>query len=137
MGFGFIIFLFFKIGIFFGKYNDVIDGKLLLGFCYEISKDNFVDFMCGKIGNENWQKEIEMVRKLKSVVDKLGVSQSQLVVVWCLKNENVSMVIMGVSKFEQVEDMIGVLKIVDKLILEIMVEIDEIMGNKVIFDLVR
>jgi aryl-alcohol dehydrogenase-like predicted oxidoreductase len=137
MGLGLTTFSPLKTGILSGKYNDVIDGKPPPGSRYETSKDNFADFMRGKIGNENWQKEIETVRKLKSVADKLGVSQSQLAVAWCLKNENVSTVIMGASKPEQVEDTIGALKIVDKLTPEIMAEIDEITGNKVTLDPAR
>ncbi|KAL2211802.1 Aldo/keto reductase [Sarocladium strictum] len=136
-GLGLTTFSPLKTGILSGKYNDVLDGKPPPGSRYESSKDGFADFMREKIGNENWQKEIEKVRKLKGVADKLGVSQSQLAVAWCLKNENVSAVIMGASKPEQVEDSIGALKILDKMTQEVMDEIDAITENKVTLDPAR
>ena len=137
MGLGLTTFSPLKTGILSGKYNDVVDGKPPPGSRFDISKDGFADMMRGKIGNENWQKEIETVKKLKAVADKLGVSQSQLAVAWCLKNERVSAVIMGASKPEQVEDSIGALKIMDKLTQEVMDEIDGITGNKVTLDPAR
>lgn len=136
-GLGLTTFSPLKTGILSGKYNDVVDGKPPPGSRFDVSKDGFADFMREKIGNENWQKEIETVKKLKTVADKLGVSQSQLAVAWCLKNENVSAVIMGASRPEQVEDTIGALKILEKLTPEVMDEIDEITGNKVTLDPAR
>lgn len=128
MGLGLTTFSPLKTGILSGKYNDVVDGKPPPGSRFEASQDGFADMMRGKIGSDFWQKEIETVKKLKSVSDKLGVSQSQLALAWCLKNERVSTVIMGASKPEQVEDSIGALKILDKLTPEVMAEIDEITG---------
>jgi aryl-alcohol dehydrogenase-like predicted oxidoreductase len=138
VGLGLTTFSPIKTGILSGKYNDVVDGKSLPDVSrYGTSKDGFADFMRSKIGSDDWQKELAIVRALKPIADKLGVSQSQLAIAWCLKNENVTSVIMGASRPEQVEDSIQSLKILDKLTPEILDEIDAITGNPVTLDPAR
>ncbi|CAG9996096.1 unnamed protein product [Clonostachys byssicola] len=139
-GLGLTTFSPIKMGILSGKYNDAVDGKLPPDSRFGSSQDKFAKFMREKIGSsgdDEWKKEIETVRRLKPVADKLGISQSQLAVAWCLKNENVSSVITGASKPEQIEETVGALKILDKLTPEVMAEIDEITGAKVTLDPAR
>jgi aryl-alcohol dehydrogenase-like predicted oxidoreductase len=59
----------------------------------------------------------------------LGVSQAQLSLAWCLKNPNVSAVITGASRPEQVVENCEAVKVVEKITPEIMAEIDEIVGK--------
>lgn len=136
-GLGLTTFSPIKTGILSGKYNDVVDGQPPAGSRYGTSKDNFADFMRGRIGGDDWQKEIDIVRKLKPIADKLGVTQSQLAVAWVLKNPNVSSVITGASRPEQIEENVGALEILEKLTPEILAEIDEVTGNKVTLDPAR
>lgn len=136
-GLGLTTFSPIKTGILSGKYNDMVDGKLPPDSRYAASKDGFADFVRGKFGSGEVAQELQIVRKLKPVADKLGVSQSQLAVAWCLKNPNVSSVIMGASRPEQIEDTVGALKILDKLTPEILQEIDDITGKKVTLDPAR
>ncbi|CAH0051058.1 unnamed protein product [Clonostachys solani] len=139
-GLGLTTFSPIKMGILSGKYNDAVDGKLPPDSRFGSSQDKFAKFMREKIGSagdEEWRKEIETVRRLKPVADRLGISQSQLAVAWCLKNENVSSVITGASKPEQIEETVGALKILDKLTPEVMAEIDDITGAKVTLDPAR
>lgn len=63
------------------------------------------------------------------IADKLGVTQSQLSLAWCLKNPHVSAVITGASRPEQVVENCQALKILDKLTPDILAEIDEIAGK--------
>lgn len=60
----------------------------------------------------------------------MGVKLSQLALAWCLKNENVSAVITGASRPEQVIDNVESLKLLPRLTPEIMAEIDEYLQNK-------
>lgn len=138
-GLGLTTFSPIKMGILSGKYNDVVDGKLPADSRFGSSQDGFAKMMRERIGGDDakWKAELETVRRLKSVADKLGVTQSQLAVAWVLKNENVSSVITGASKPEQVEENVGALKILDKLTPEVMAEIDEITGNAVKLDPAR
>lgn len=126
-----------KMGLLSGKYNDVIDGNPPADSRFGASKDKFANFMRDRIGTDSWKDEVELVRQLKSAADKLGVTQSQLAIAWCLKNKNVSSVITGASRPEQLENSVEALKIVDKLTPEILDEIDAITKNRVSLDPAR
>jgi len=76
-------------------------------------------------------KEIlQKIDDLKPISNELGCSLSQLALSWCLKNSNVSTVITGASKKEQVHENMKSLKFVSKLTPEILQKIDTILGNK-------
>ncbi|EKJ70241.1 hypothetical protein FPSE_09458 [Fusarium pseudograminearum CS3096] len=137
VGLGITSFSPLKMGVLSGKYNDIVDGQPPKDSRFGASKDRFADFMRGQIGNDDWKTEIEKVRQLKPIADKLGISQAQLAIAWCLKNPNVTSVITGASKPEQLEDTVASLKVLDKLTPEIMEEIDAITDNKVKLDPAR
>lgn len=50
------------------------------------------------------EKTVEQVRQLKPIADELGITRAQLALAWCLRQPNVSSVITGASRIEQVED---------------------------------
>ncbi|KAF4983912.1 hypothetical protein FZEAL_789 [Fusarium zealandicum] len=136
-GLGLTTFSPIKMGLLSGKYNDLVDGQPPKDSRFGASKDGFADFMRDRMGSDDWKEEIEQVRQLKPIADKLGVSQSQLAIAWCLKNPNVSSVITGASRPEQLEENVGALKVLDKLTPEILGEIDAITKNKVTLDPAR
>lgn len=74
---------------------------------------------------------------LQPLADKLECKTSHLALAWCLKNENVSSVITGASRPEQIVENIESLKVLPKLTAEIMGEIDELLGNKPALDPAR
>ena len=55
------------------------------------------------------------VRQLKEVADDLGVTLAQLSIAWCAANPDVSTVITGASRVEQVNDNMGALDALAKL----------------------
>jgi aryl-alcohol dehydrogenase-like predicted oxidoreductase len=61
---------------------------------------------------------------------ELNLSQSVLAIAWCLKNPNVSTVILGASKIAQLEENLLASAAAEKLNPELMTQIDEIMGTK-------
>lgn len=136
-GLGLTTFSPIKMGLLSGKYNDVVDGKPPANSRFGASKDSFADFMRGRMGSDGWKDEIEQVRLLKPVADRLGVTQSQLAVAWCLKNPNVSSVITGASRPEQIEENVAALKALALLTDDVMAEIDAITKNKVTLDPAR
>lgn len=75
-------------------------------------------------------EKIAIVVKLEEVAAKLGYSVSQLALAWCLKNPNVSTVITGASKSEQVLQNLKALEVLPLLTEEVMAEIETILGNK-------
>ena len=73
---------------------------------------------------------MEKVRRLGKLAAELNLSQSVLAIAWCLKNPNVSTVILGASKTAQLEENILASAAAEKLNSELMTQIDEIMGTK-------
>lgn len=71
------------------------------------------------------------------IAEKLSVTQSQLALAWCLKNQNVSSVITGASRPEQIVENVKALKVIEKMTPEIMTQIDEAVGEKTMLDPVR
>lgn len=70
------------------------------------------------------------VKKLKKLADRIGVSLPKLALAWCLKNPNVSTVILGASKASQLRENLNSLEILPLISNEIMEEIDKITGTK-------
>ncbi|KAE8445464.1 hypothetical protein EG329_013354 [Mollisiaceae sp. DMI_Dod_QoI] len=126
IGLGLTIFSPLKIGILTGKYNDGIPKDSRLGS----SQDAFVQMMNKRVGDDTWKKDIEVVKKLKPIADKLEISQATLAMAWVLKNPRVSSAITGASRPEQIYDSIKALSAVEKLTPEIMKEIDDVLENK-------
>ena len=56
------------------------------------------------VESERGQERMERVASLVPIAEKLNVSMSNLAIAWCLLNENVSTVILGASKLEQLEE---------------------------------
>jgi len=76
------------------------------------------------------EANIEKVKELKKLADKLNVSLVKFALAWCLKNPNVSTVILGASKGAQLKENLTALEVVPLMTNEIMNKIDEITGTK-------
>jgi len=126
VGLGLTIFSPLKIGILTGKYNEGIPQDSRLGS----SDDAFVKGMNKRVGDDSWKKDIEVVKKLKPVADKLGITQATLAMAWVLTNKNVSSAITGASRPEQVYESMKAIPAVELLTPEVLKEIDGILGNK-------
>lgn len=83
-----------------------------------------------EIDSEEVKGYIEKVKQLMSIAKGLSCSMAQLALAWCLKNPNVSSVITGASKPEQVIENMNSLDIVEKLTDEIIDQIENILKNK-------
>jgi voltage-dependent potassium channel beta subunit len=62
----------------------------------------------------------EKVKALRPIAEELGCTMAQLALAWCAKNPNVSTIITGASRVEQVHDNMGALDVVPKLTPEVM-----------------
>ena len=89
-----------------------------------------------RLAKETWlqrelvQEKIEKVRQLAPLAEELGGSMAQLALAWCLKNPDVSTVITGASRPEQVRENMGALDLVGRLTPEVMERIEGILDNK-------
>jgi voltage-dependent potassium channel beta subunit len=67
---------------------------------------------------------VEKVVRLGAVAKDLGCSTAQLALAWCLKNPNVSSVITGATRVEQVRENMAALDVVARLTDEVMARIE-------------
>jgi voltage-dependent potassium channel beta subunit len=75
-------------------------------------------------------EKLAKVKALASLAADLGISMSKLSIAWCLKNPNVSTVILGASKTSQLTENLTSFEVVPMLTPEVMGRIDQIMDNK-------
>ncbi len=104
-------------GLLTGKYNAGIPADSRLAHTQ-------FDWMRAKLDRLHAQGGIEILHQLEAIAAKLGATLPQLGIAWVLKNPNVSSVILGASKLEQLESNLGALAILDTLDDEIMDEIE-------------
>ncbi len=79
------------------------------------------------------QDAINKVKLLQVIANDLGASMAQMALAWCLKNPNVSTVITGASRVEQVVENMKALPVVEKLTPEVMEKIRSILGPQDLF----
>ncbi|CEJ59611.1 Putative Podospora anserina S mat genomic DNA chromosome 4, supercontig 1 [Penicillium brasilianum] len=128
-GLGLTVFSPIKMGLLSGKYNDSPD-QPPPGSRFAESNDKFSNMVRDSMyGNDEWKRSIAKVIKLKPIADQLGVTQSQLALAWCLKNEHVSSVITGASNPQQIVENVKSLQVLDDLTPEVMAKIDAIVGK--------
>ena len=72
----------------------------------------------------------EKVKQLNALAQELDVSLTNLSIAWCLKNPNVSSVILGATKTDQLEENLKSLDVLPLLTEEVMAYIDDVMKNK-------
>lgn len=75
------------------------------------------------------EQKIEKVKHLATLAKQLGVSLPVMAIAWCLKNPNVSTVILGASKPEQLKENFNALAFQHQLTPEIIAQIDAILQN--------
>jgi aryl-alcohol dehydrogenase-like predicted oxidoreductase len=94
------------------------------------SKDGYVQNLKKTVGDDTWQRQLDQVAALKPVAEELGISTAQLALAWILKNPNISSMITGASRPQQVLDNVKALGAVDLLTEEVIEKIEAAVGNK-------
>ncbi len=107
-------------GVLTGKYNTGKEGETRL-------KRAELSWLSDRLLVEQTLKKVE---KLREFAERLDMSLTHLSLAWCLKNPNVSTVILGASKEEQLRENLEVLDHKQKLTDEAMEELEELLGNK-------
>jgi len=96
-----------------GKYlKGVPDGSRASLKGYEWLRETMVD-------SDRGQSRMKKVSELLPIAEELGTSLSKLAIAWCLLNKNVSSVILGASKVEQLEENLSAVDVVALLTDEI------------------
>ncbi|KAH6633924.1 NADP-dependent oxidoreductase domain-containing protein [Chaetomium sp. MPI-SDFR-AT-0129] len=112
-------------GLLTGKYNEGIPEDSRFA-----TNKAFFENTVKELQSDAGKAKIEKVRKLTKVAERLGASVTHLSLAWAAKNPNVSTVILGATKIEQVKDNLKALDLIDKLTPEIIEEIEGILDNK-------
>ncbi len=103
-------------GVLSGKYDSgVPEGSRFAQQSYAWLKDKMVT-----------KEIIGKVKLLEPIAKELGVTRAQLAIAWCLKNPNVSTVITGATRPEQVTENMKALAVVERLTPEVMKRIEEL-----------
>ena len=100
-------------GLLTGKYNDGIPTKSRF-------KVKGYEWLADTIDKIDFNK----IKKINLLAKKLGIKSSQLAILWCLKNKNVSSVILGASKLSQLKENLDSIKSYDLITNEILKEIN-------------
>lgn len=112
-------------GLLTGKYNEGIPQDSRFA-----TNKSFFESTIKALQEEEGQQKIAKVRKLTDVATRLGGTVASLSIAWCIKNENVSTVILGASKPEQIAENCKALQLLPKLTPEVLDEIEKILDNK-------
>ncbi len=85
--------------------------------------------------NLEWLKDraltperLEKTRALSELAGELGTTLPKLAVAWCLKNQDVSTVILGASKVHQLEETLQSIEV--EITSDVAEKIEEVLGNK-------
>ncbi len=108
-------------GLLTGKYNDAVptDNRLHI---------EGMDWLKERTLGDNLK--VEKTKQLNKLAKELGVSLPKLAIAWCVKNPNVSTVILGASKPEQLKETLTSLEILPLLSSEVLEKIENILQNK-------
>jgi voltage-dependent potassium channel beta subunit len=110
-------------GLLTGKYNQGMpDGTRATLPGYEWLRQQFE--------SPRGQERVEKVRRLTPIAEELGCTMAQLALAWCLTNPDVSTVITGASRPEQVKENTAALDVVPQLTPDVMNRIEEILDNE-------
>ena len=109
-------------GILTGKYNQGIP----VGSRMEFPQ---LSFLKEKLESKEGRSMVEKTEKLADLADELGISLVHLSLAWCLKNPNVSTVILGASNVDQLKENLKTLEFVDYLTSDVLDQIELIVDN--------
>ncbi len=108
-------------GILTGKYNgneDPTDTRLSIEGLEWLKEKTITD------------SNLNRIEALQKIAKDLGISMPILAIAWCLKNNNVSTVMLGASKVSQLEETLKAGEHVHLLTDDVMEKIEEVLDNK-------
>jgi voltage-dependent potassium channel beta subunit len=112
-------------GILTGKYvNGIPEGSRLS------ATEGWGKLIANQLASPEGQAKTEKIRKFISFAEKLGFTPAQVALAWVLKQPNVSTIILGASKIDQLKDNLKTLEVADKLTSELIQELEDIFQTK-------
>ncbi len=80
------------------------------------------------------EERINKVRQLEPVAKKLNTTLTQFSLAWCLKNPDVSTVILGASKLAHLEENLKAISVYEAMTDEVLQEIEAVLNNKPVLE---
>ena len=110
-------------GILTGKYADGVP---------QGSRMDLADYrwLRDRLESAEGRAQVAKTKELALVARELGGSVAQLAIAWCLVNPNVSTVILGATRAEQLRENLAALELVKKLDARVQERIEAIVGNR-------
>ncbi|XP_043541913.1 voltage-gated potassium channel subunit beta-3-like [Chiloscyllium plagiosum] len=110
-------------GLITGKYEDAIP---------ENSRASLpgYEWLKARITSEEGQLQQAKVTALQPIAEKISCTLTQLAIAWCLRNETVSSVLLGVSDAGQLRENLAAIQILPQLTPQILSDIEVILTNK-------
>ncbi len=105
-------------GILSGKYNEGIP---------EGSRATLSDM--GWIRDRITPERLATVRQITALANELGITTAQLAIAWLLRRKEVSSVITGATRLEQLDENLGSAAAVDLLTDDVLEQVEKILGN--------
>jgi voltage-dependent potassium channel beta subunit len=81
------------------------------------------------------EEKLQKVKGLNEIAKSIGTSLPKLAIAWCLKNENVSTVMLGASKIDQLKETLTALEVVPMITDDVLLKIEAILKNKPVLPL--
>jgi len=106
-------------GLLTGKYNEGVPADSRLHM-------ESLEWLRKRLTGFGSERKIEAVKKFAAIAQRLDTPLPQLAIAWCLKNPNVSTVILGASRPEQLRENFGALATLEKMSPQVMAELDQI-----------
>ncbi|MDP2138226.1 MAG: aldo/keto reductase [Candidatus Didemnitutus sp.] len=106
-------------GLLTGKYNDGIpeDSRLHM---------ESLEWLKKRLTGFGTEKKLAAIKKFAAVAAGIDTPLPRLAIAWCLKNPQVSTVITGASKVEQLQENLATIGIMERLTPAVMAELDQI-----------
>lgn len=126
--------LYGRIGLGLTTFSPLASGFLTGKYDHGMPEDTRVslpgfDWLREDLQTEEIQANIARATALSEVASQLGCTRAQLALAWCLKNSNVSTVITGASRPDQLKENLGALEVVGRLTEDVMTGIEGILQN--------
>jgi len=110
-------------GLLTGKYNDGIPAGSRLAL------PDYA-WLRGIVEGPDGPAKLDKVRRLAPLAKELDASLAQLAIAWCLANDDVSTVILGASRPEQIAENLGALAVAERLTPEFLERIEDVLDNR-------
>ncbi len=72
---------------------------------------------------------LSTVRRLTALASALEITTAQLAIAWILRRKDISSVITGASRLEQMDENLSAAEVVDRLSEDVLDQIEQIVGN--------